>query len=255
MRQGRAIVVADVSVLVEQGPGVLLGKVDIADICCKVVEVRIEGSLPVIVDHRSIRKAGVSDGEVENIRVTVALARRWRGKIARSLPIDLNMHFRMLEKQFAQRNLGREQRLNLDANCELVGMQQRRLVGAFRAVQGDVVEHRSEGGETEVEPSHGSSGAHGGGGCFADFTESQSLKRGALQIEIPSEHDDNDQNYEDNCCPNGPSFPSHSHLESLSNGDVVLPCIEAGHRIQITSEIKAYRPNRGLITESQADCI
>src|SRR5579864_5067232 len=91
------------------------------------------------------------DSQIENTGVAAAFA--WRGlrNISLALTVDPQMHHRMVDEKFVQRNLAIYQRLNLETHCEFVDLQKWWLVGVLAAMKGDVVEMGGERRQFEIE--------------------------------------------------------------------------------------------------------
>src|SRR5579864_2155596 len=170
------------------------------------------------------------------------------------------MNHGMSNKKFAQCDLVMQRRQNLDANGELVCMQERRLTGTFGAAHGYVVEMRSQSRKIKIEPANLSVASGGEISLLHNLAQRELLEVVAAKIEVSAHDHDDEQSQESSQRPADRFFPilfpipiHDSLLKSLPDRDVVLQWIDPGHGIQIAPNVKAHWTNRGRVTQSHSD--
>jgi hypothetical protein len=70
------------------------------------------------------------DSQIENAGVAAVFTRRRLRNITLAFTIDPQVHHRVVDEKFVQRNLAMYQGLNLETHCEFVDLQEWWLVGA-----------------------------------------------------------------------------------------------------------------------------
>src|SRR5271156_4195999 len=99
----------------------------------------LERDLLVVDDGAAIAQLDQMNAQIEE-RVSPRAARRdfRRGQIAAAVLFDSHHDLRALDHQLAQFEVALEKRQHRDSYVNTVGVKQRRLVGIFQAVQGEI---------------------------------------------------------------------------------------------------------------------
>src|SRR4051794_15900670 len=102
---------------------------------------------------------------------------------------------------------------NLDSYSQLVGVQQRRLISAFRSAQRDVIKIRGQSRETEIHSPNSGLTTCRRIGLLGDLAECEALKRGTLEVEISSNDNHDDQHRQCEYRPADSPLPCHMHIK------------------------------------------
>src|SRR6267143_3602053 len=166
----------------------------------KVVEIGVQRNFLIVVVHFSMRKSHMSDGKVEYADLAVALAGRHLREVTPSRTIGLEMRHRVLDQDFPQRDLAVQRRLNLEADRQLVDLEQRAFRWSLGPAHGDVIKMRRRWGQTEIETTNLGGCARSDTHLLGDLAERIVLETAAPQ---DSQCDKTCQN------PNDDSLPLH----------------------------------------------
>src|SRR3984957_10877038 len=137
------------------------------------------------------------------------LAGRWRPQGVLSGPVYLHVNDRALDQQLTERRLASQRRQYPYAHCQFISVQQWRLIEAFSATQGDVVEMRGERRQVEIEPADLRVRSRCRSHFLFDFAYRQALKTCALEIEISPNGSDDNHAYDSCQRPADNPFPVH----------------------------------------------
>src|SRR5579859_3079937 len=171
-----AIVIRKISI-------VALGQRCEMNIRLKIVEIGFEGSLAIVVIELAIGELRVPNGKIEYAPVAATLAGGSSGKIILPLLANLHVHDGMIDEEFLQFDLVTQHRNDLEADRELVGMEQGRLSRTFRTLQSDVVKMSGQSRKLEIQTADFGFATGGLIGLLDNLVESETLKTAASQVE------------------------------------------------------------------------
>src|SRR5579864_5405205 len=113
-------------------------------ISLQIVEIGIQRNGLVVGVDLPVAQKRMSDGEVEDIGLTLRSARRWLREIALTLGVHAQMHYWMIDQQFLERELAVQQGLQPHAYHQSVRMQQRSVGGSLFSANGNAIEIRGQ---------------------------------------------------------------------------------------------------------------
>src|SRR5579862_2480975 len=105
VRNASVLRIAQLAILVGKDSNITLSRRLEVDIGTEIMQVGLQRNLAVVVIDFAIRDCRMADGQIEHARVTAAFTRRSDGKIVFSYAAGLDVDNRMIDQQFAQRDL------------------------------------------------------------------------------------------------------------------------------------------------------